>query len=129
MLWSKYYIPTLKEDPAEAEIISHKLLLRAGMIRKLTSGIYTYLPLGWKALQKISDIIRQEMNRFGAIEIRMPAVQPGDLWKESGRWEVYGRELLRFQDRHGRDYCLGPTHEEVITDLVRGEIKSTDNCP
>ena len=106
MLWSKYYIPTLKEEPAEAEIISHKLLLRAGMIRKLTSGIYTYLPLGWKALQKISDIIRQEMNRFGAIEIRMPAVQPGDLWKESGRWDVYGRELLRFQDRHGRDYCL-----------------------
>ena len=129
MLWSKYYIPTLKEDPAEAEIISHKLLLRAGMIRKLTSGIYTYLPLGWKALQKISDIIRQEMNRFGAIEIRMPAVQPGDLWKESGRWEVYGRELLRFQDRHGRDYCLGPTHEEVITDLVRGEIKSYRQLP
>ena len=129
MLWSKYYIPTLKEDPAEAEIISHKLLLRAGMIRKLTSGIYTYLPLGWKALQKISDIIRQEMNRFGAIEIRMPAVQPGDLWKESGRWDVYGRELLRFQDRHGRDYCLGPTHEEVITDLVRGEIKSYRQLP
>ena len=129
MLWSKYYIPTLKEDPAEAEIVSHKLLLRAGMIRKLTSGIYIYLPLGWKALQKISDIIRQEMNRFGAIEISMPAVQPGDLWRESGRWEVYGKELLRFQDRHGRDYCLGPTHEEVITDLVRGEIKSYRQLP
>jgi prolyl-tRNA synthetase len=129
MRWSRYYIPTLKEDPAEAEIISHKLLLRAGMIRKLTSGIYIYLPLGWKALQKISDIIRQEMNRFGAIEISMPAVQPGDLWKESGRWEVYGKELLRFKDRHGRDYCLGPTHEEVITDLVRGEIKSYRQLP
>ncbi|MFO7818133.1 MAG: proline--tRNA ligase [Desulfovibrionales bacterium] len=129
MFWSKNYIPTLKEDPAEAEIVSHKLLLRAGMIRKLTSGIYSYLPAGWRSLQKISRIVREEMDRFGAIEVRLPAVQPGDIWKESGRWEHYGNELLRFSDRHGRDYCLGPTHEEVITDLVRGEIRSYKQLP
>ncbi|MFP4168749.1 MAG: proline--tRNA ligase [Desulfonatronovibrionaceae bacterium] len=129
MYWTRNYIPTLKEVPAEAEIVSHKLLLRAGMIRKLTSGIYSYLPAGWRALQKINRIIREEMDRFGAVEIRLPAVQPGDVWKESGRWEHYGKELLRFQDRHGRDYCLGPTHEEVITDLVRGEIRSYKQLP
>ncbi len=129
MRWSRYFIPTLKEDPAEAEVISHKLLLRAGMIRKLTSGIYTYLPTGWKALQKISAIVRQEMNRFKGIEMLMPAVQPGDLWAESGRWEAYGKELLRFKDRHDRDYCIGPTHEEVITDLLRREIKSYRQLP
>jgi len=127
VFWSKNYIPTLKEDPAEAEVVSHKLLLRAGMIRKLTSGIYSYLPAGWRSLQKISRIVREEMDRFGAVEVRLPAVQPGDIWKESGRWEHYGNELLRFSDRHGRDYCLGPTHEEVITDLVRGEIRSYNN--
>ena len=129
MRWSRYFIPTLKEEPAEAEVISHKLLLRAGMIRKLTSGIYTYLPTGWKALQKISAIVRQEMNRFNGIELLMPAVQPGDLWMESQRWEAYGRELLRFKDRHERDYCIGPTHEEVITDLIRREIKSYRHLP
>ncbi len=129
MRWSRYFIPTLKEEPAEAEVISHKLLLRAGMIRKLTSGIYTYLPTGWKALQKISAIVRQEMNRFHGIELLMPAVQPGDLWMESNRWDAYGKELLRFKDRHGRDYCIGPTHEEVITDLIRREIKSYRNLP
>ncbi|WP_028574583.1 proline--tRNA ligase [Desulfonatronovibrio hydrogenovorans] len=129
MRWSRYFIPTLKEDPAEAEVISHKLLLRAGMIRKLTSGIYTYLPTGWKALQKISSIVRQEMNRFDGIEMIMPAVQPGDLWMESGRWEAYGKELLRFKDRHDRDYCIGPTHEEVITDLIRREVKSYRQLP
>ncbi|MFP4110746.1 MAG: proline--tRNA ligase [Desulfonatronovibrio sp.] len=129
MRWSRYFIPTLKEEPAEAEVISHKLLLRAGMIRKLTSGIYTYLPTGWKALQKISAIVRQEMNRFGGIELLMPAVQPGDLWMESKRWEAYGKELLRFRDRHDRDYCIGPTHEEVITDLVRREIRSYRHLP
>jgi prolyl-tRNA synthetase len=129
MRWSRYFIPTLKEEPAEAEVISHKLLLRAGMIRKLTSGIYTYLPTGWKALQKISAIVRQEMNRFNGIELLMPAVQPGDLWVESGRWDAYGKELLRFKDRHDRDYCIGPTHEEVITDLIRREIKSYRNLP
>jgi prolyl-tRNA synthetase len=129
MRWSRYFIPTLKEEPAEAEVISHKLLLRAGMIRKLTSGIYTYLPTGWKALQKISAIVRREMNRFHGIELLMPAVQPGDLWVESQRWEAYGRELLRFKDRHDRDYCIGPTHEEVITDLIRREIKSYRHLP
>lgn len=129
MYWSRNYIPTLKEDPAEAEVISHKLLLRAGMIRKLASGIYSYLPAGWRSLQKISRIVREEMDRFGAVEIRLPAVQPGDIWKESGRWEHYGKELLRFRDRHDRDYCMGPTHEEVITDLVRGEIRSYKQLP
>jgi prolyl-tRNA synthetase len=129
MRLSRYYVPTLKEDPAEAEVVSHKLLMRAGMIRKLTSGIYTYLPLGLRALNKVADILRQEMNRAGAVEILMPSVQPGDLWKETGRWEFYGKELLRFKDRHDRDYCLGPTHEEVVTDLVRGEIKSYKQLP
>jgi len=129
MRWSRYFIPTLKEEPAEAEVISHKLLLRAGMIRKLTSGIYTYLPTGWRALQKISAIVRRQMNRFHGIELLMPAVQPGDLWVESGRWEAYGSELLRFKDRHDRDYCIGPTHEEVITDLIRREIKSYRQLP
>lgn len=129
MRWSRYFIPTLKEEPAEAEVISHKLLLRAGMIRKLTSGIYTYLPTGWKALQKISAIVRQEMNRFNGIELLMPAVQPGDLWMESRRWDAYGKELLRFKDRHARDYCIGPTHEEVITDLIRREVRSYRHLP
>ncbi len=129
MRWSRYFLPTLKEEPAEAEIVSHKLLLRAGMIRKLTAGIYTYLPAGWRALQKISDIIRREMNRYYGIELLMPAVQPGDLWKETGRWEAYGKELLRFKDRHERDYCIGPTHEEVITDLVRREVSSYRQLP
>ncbi len=129
MRLSRYYIPTLKEDPAEAEVISHKLLMRAGMIRKLTSGIYAYLPLGHKAVNKVAAILREEMNRAGAIEIFMPSVQPGDLWKETGRWDFYGKELLRFKDRHGRDYCLGPTHEEIITDLVRGEVRSYKQLP
>ncbi|HDQ39414.1 MAG TPA: proline--tRNA ligase [Desulfonatronum sp.] len=129
MRWSNYYLPTLKEDPAEAEVISHRLLMRAGMIRKLTAGVYTYLPQGLRCLDKIARIVREEMNRAGALEVFMPTVQPADLWKESGRWDVYGKELLRFQDRHGRGCCLGPTHEEVITDLVRGEIKSYRQLP
>ncbi len=129
MRWSQYYLPTLKEHPAEAEVVSHRLLMRAGMIRKLTSGIYTYLPLGLRCLDKVARIVREEMNRAGALEVFMPMVQPADLWKESGRWVVYGKELLRFQDRHGRDYCLGPTHEEVITDLIRGEIRSYRQLP
>jgi prolyl-tRNA synthetase len=129
MRYSKYFIPTYKETPAEAEVISHKLMLRAGMIRKLTSGIYTYLPAGLKALKKVENIIREEMNRSGAIELLMPAVQPGELWQESGRWEAYGRELLRFKDRHNHDACLGPTHEEVITDLMRREIQSYRQMP
>jgi len=122
-------MPTHKEVPSEAEIISHQLMLRAGLIRKLTSGIYTYLPAGLRAIKKVENIIREEMNRSGAIEILMPAVQPAELWQESGRWDYYGRELLRFKDRHHRDACLGPTHEEVITDLVRKEVHSYRQMP
>ncbi|MCR5813989.1 MAG: proline--tRNA ligase [Desulfovibrio sp.] len=129
MRFSSLYIPTLKESPAEAEVISHKLLLRAGMIRKLTSGLYTYLPLGLRVLKKISAIVREEMDRAGFQEVLLPMVQPADLWRETGRWEHYGKELLRFKDRNERDYCLGPTHEEVMTDLVRGEIKSYRQLP
>ena len=129
MRFSKYFIPTYKEVPADAEVVSHQLMLRAGMIRKLTSGIYSYLPAGLKAIRKVENIIREEMNRAGAIEILMPAVQPAELWQESGRWEYYGRELLRFKDRHNRDACLGPTHEEVITDLVRKEVHSYRQMP
>ena len=129
MRLSSFYAPTLKEAPAEAEVVSHRLLLRAGMVRKLTSGIYIFLPLGLRALNKVAQIVREEMNKAGAQEIFMPAVQPGDLWKETGRWDMYGKELLRFSDRHGRDYCLGPTHEEVVTDLVRGEVRSYRQLP
>ena len=129
MRYSKYFAPTHKEIPAEAEIISHQLMLRAGLIRRLTSGIYNYLPIGLKVLRKVENIIREEMDRSGAIEILMPSVQPAELWQESGRWDFYGRELLRFKDRHDRDSCLGPTHEEVITDLVRKEIQSYKQMP
>jgi prolyl-tRNA synthetase len=129
MRWSNFYIPTLKEAPADAEVVSHKLLIRAGMIRKLTSGIYIYLPLGLRSIEKAASIVRQEMNSAGAQELLMPMVQPADLWQESGRWDFYGKELLRISDRHGRDYCLGPTHEEVITDLVRGEVRSYRQLP
>ncbi len=129
MRYSNYFIPTLKEIPSEAEIISHQLMLRAGMIRKLSSGIYTYLPVGLKALKKVENIIREEMDKSGAIEIMMPAVQPAELWQESGRWDLYGHELLRFKDRHAHDACLGPTHEEVITDLARREIHSYKQMP
>lgn len=129
MRFSASYIPTLKEDPAEADVISHKLLMRAGMVRKLASGLYTYLPLGVKLLDKIASIVRKEMNAAGFQELLLPMVQPADLWKESGRWDHYGKELLRFRDRNGRDYCLGPTHEEVITDLVRNEVHSYRQLP
>lgn len=129
MRYSNYFAPTYKEVPAEAEIISHQLMLRAGLIRRLTSGIYNYLPIGLKVMRKVENIIREEMDRSGAIEILMPSVQPAELWQESGRWDFYGRELLRFKDRHDRDGCLGPTHEEVITDLVRKEIQSYKQMP
>ena len=129
MRYSNYFIPTHKEAPSDAEVISHQLMLRAGMIRKLTSGIYTYLPAALRSIKKVETIIREEMNRAGAIEILMPAVQPAELWQESGRWEHYGRELLRFKDRHDREVCFGPTHEEVITDLVRKEIHSYKQMP
>ena len=129
MRYSRFFLPTLKEVPAEAEIASHKFMLRAGMIRKLASGLYTYLPFGLRAIRKVEEIVRQEMNRAGGIELLMPMVQPAELWKESGRWDKYGKELLRFKDRHGRDFCLGPTHEEVITDLIRKHVRSYRDLP
>jgi prolyl-tRNA synthetase len=129
MRLSKAYIPTLKEAPADAEIVSHKLLIRAGFVRRLTSGVYVYLPLAWRSLNKIANIIREEMDRAGAQELHMPMVQPAELWRESGRWDLYGKELLRFKDRHDRDCCVGPTHEEVITDLIRGEVRSYRQLP
>ncbi len=129
MRFRSCYIPTLKESPADAEVISHKLLVRAGMVRKLTSGIYTYLPTALRSLKKIEAVIRRELGAIGFEEVLLPAVQPGDLWKESGRWEHYGKELLRFKDRNDRDYCLGPTHEEVITDVIRGEVRSYRQLP
>ncbi|OGP91222.1 MAG: proline--tRNA ligase [Deltaproteobacteria bacterium RBG_16_47_11] len=129
MRYSKYLLPTLKEIPSEAEVPSHQLMLRAGMIRKLASGIYSYLPYGLRSIQKLESIIREEMNRAGAIEVLLPFVQPAELWQESKRWEEYGKELARLKDRHLRDYCLGPTHEEVITDMARREIRSYRQMP
>ena len=129
MRYSQYFIPTVKETPSDAEVISHQLMLRAGMIRKLAAGIYNYLPLGLRSIRKVENIVREEMNRAGAIEILMPTVQPAELWQESGRWEQYGKELLRFKDRKDAEFCLGPTHEEVVTDLVRREVKSYRQLP
>ena len=126
---SKYLLATIKESPADAEVISHQLMIRAGMIRKLASGLYTWLPLGLRALRKVEHIVREEMNRAGAQEVLMPAIQPAELWQESGRWEQYGPELLRLHDRHNREFCFGPTHEEVITDLLRREIRSYKQLP
>ncbi|WP_372972685.1 proline--tRNA ligase [Marinobacter sp.] len=126
---SRYLIATLKENPSDAEIISHQLMLRAGMIRKLAAGLYTWLPLGLRVLRKVERIVREEMDRNGAQEVLMPAVQPAELWQESGRWQQYGGELLRLKDRHDRDFCFGPTHEEVITDLIRNELKSYKELP
>ena len=129
MRTSQYIIATLKETPSDAEVISHQLMLRAGMIRKLASGLYTWLPTGLKVVRKIEQIVREEMNKAGAIEMLMPVVQPADLWEESGRWQEYGPELLRIKDRHARDFALGPTHEEVITEFVRKEINSYKQLP
>ena len=129
MRTSRFFISTLKEAPADAEIISHKLMLRAGLVKRLAGGIYTIMPTGLRVLRKVEAIIREEMNRAGAIEVLMPAVQPGELWQESGRWEKYGPELLRLKDRHQRDFVIGPTHEEVITDTVRKEVKSYRQLP
>ena len=126
---SNLFAPTLKENPAEAEVISHNLMLRAGMIRQLSSGIYNILPLGLRSLEKIMNIVRRELNREDGQELLLPALQPGELWKETGRWEIYGPELIRFQDRRERDFCLGPTHEEVITDIARKEIRSYRQLP
>ena len=129
MLFSKLLLPTLKDAPKEAEVISHKLMLRAGMVRKVASGIYTWLPLGLKVLRKIENIVREEMDASGAQEVLMPMVQPKELWNETNRWEKMGTELLRIKDRHERDFCLGPTHEEVITDLIRNNVKSYKELP
>ncbi len=129
MRTSRFLISTLKETPADAEVISHQLMLRAGMIRKVAAGIYNWLPMGLRVMRKVENIVRQEMDKSGAQEMLMPAVQPAELWQESGRWEMYGGELLRMQDRHQRDFCFGPTHEEVITSLIRNEIKSYKQLP
>ncbi|GLR26096.1 proline--tRNA ligase [Limnobacter litoralis] len=126
---SQFFLNTLKEAPADAEIVSHQLMMRAGMIKKLAGGIYTYMPMGLRSIRKVEQIVREEMNRAGAIELLMPAVQPAELWQESGRWEKYGPELLRLKDRHQRDFVIGPTHEEVITDVVRKEVKSYRQLP
>ncbi len=129
MRTSQLFIPTLRQTPGEAEVVSHRLMLRAGMIRKVAAGIYTYLPLGLRVLKKIECIVRQEMNRAGAQELLMPILSPAELWRETGRWDFYGKELLRCRDRHDRDFCFGPTHEEVITDLFRREIRSYRQLP
>ena len=126
---SNLYAPTLRNTPAEAEIVSHQLMYRAGMIRKVAGGMYTFLPLGWRVIRKIEQIIREEMDAAGGQEVMMPILQPGELWQESGRWAAYGAEMMRIKDRHGRDFCLGPTHEEMITDLVRDELHSYKQLP
>jgi len=129
MRYSNYFIPTLKDDPSDAEVVSHKLMVRGGMIRKLAAGIYNYLPLGLRSIGKVEQIVREEMNRAGAVELLMPAVLPSELWEESGRWDYYGKELLRFKDRADREFCIGPTHEEIITDIVRRDISSYKQLP
>jgi prolyl-tRNA synthetase len=129
MRYSEMHLPTGREVPSDAEVISHQLMIRAGMIRKLTSGIYSYLPLGYRVIRKVEQIVREEMNKAGAQEVHLPMVQPAELWQESGRWVHYGKELLRFRDRHERECCLGPTHEEVITDLVRNDVKTYRQLP
>ena len=129
MRYSEMFLPTGREVPSDAELISHQLMIRAGLMRKLTSGIYSYLPLGYRVIRKFEQIVREEMNRAGGQEVFLPMVQPAELWQESGRWVHYGKELLRFRDRHDHEYCLGPTHEEVITDLVRNEIKTYRQLP
>ena len=129
MRTSQFLISTVKETPSDAEVISHQLMLRAGLIRKVASGLYNWLPLGLRTLRKVERIVREEMDNSGAMEVLMPAIQPAELWQESGRWELYGPELLRVNDRHNREFCVGPTHEEVITDLIRREIKSYKQLP
>src|SRR5712671_7072502 len=126
---SRFYLVTLKEAPQEAELVSHKLMLRAGLIRKLGSGLYTWMPLGLRVLRRVEQVVREEMNRAGAVELLMPAVQPAELWQETGRWEMFGPQMLKIKDRHERDFCFGPTHEEVITDIARKEIRSYRQLP
>jgi len=129
MLYSNLGLSTIKENPSDAEIVSHQLMLRAGLIRKLSSGLFTWMPIGLRVLRKIEAIVREEMNQAGAQEILMPAIQPSELWQESGRWNEYGSLLLRIKDRHEREYCFGPTHEEVVTDIARRELKSHKQLP
>lgn len=126
---SQFFISTTKEAPSEAELVSHKLMLRAGLIKRLGSGLYTWMPLGLRVLRRVEAVVREEMNRAGAIELLMPAVQPAELWEETGRWAVFGPQMLKIKDRHQRDFCFGPTHEEVITDVARREIKSYRQLP
>ena len=129
MRYSQAFIPTLKEVPSDAQVVSHVFMVRGGFIRRLAAGIYNFLPLGWRVLHRIESIVRDELARAGAQEVLMPAAIPAELWQESGRWKKYGPELLRFKDRKGADFCFGPTHEEVITDMVRREIKSYRQLP
>jgi len=129
MRWTRYFLNTVRETPADAEAVSHRLMMRAGMIQKVAAGVYTYLPLGLRAIQKLEAIVREEMNREGAIELLMPTIAPAELWQESGRWQRYGKELLRLKDRHDRDFCYGPTHEEVVTDAVRKAVVSYRQLP
>ena len=129
MRWSGYYLHTTREVPKDAEVVSHRLMIRAGMIRRAAAGIYSYLPLGWRSLAKLMAIVRRELAVAGSVELTMPAIQPAELWRESNRWARYGKELLRMNDRHGRDFCFGPTHEEVITDIVRNDVKSYRQLP
>ena len=126
---SQFFISTLKEAPSEAELVSHRLMLRAGFIKKLASGLYTWMPLGLRVLRKVEAVVRQEMNKRGGIELLMPAVQPAELWRETGRWQVFGPQMLKIKDRHDNEFCFGPTHEEVITDIARREIKSYRQLP
>jgi len=129
MRYTRAFIPTLKEDPADAELVSHKLMVRGGMLRKLAAGIYTILPLGWRTTSKVAQIVREEMNRAGCQELLLPILMPAELWMESGRWGKYGPELFRQRDRHQRDFALGPTHEEAVTDLVRNHVRSYRDLP
>ncbi len=129
MRWSRYYLFTAREAPSDAEVVSHQLMVRSGMIRKLAAGIYSYLPLGWRSVRKMIEIVRRELDAAGAVELAMPAVQPAELWRETGRWDVYGDLLLRIEDRGGREFCFGPTHEEVVTDIVRRDVRSYRQLP
>ncbi|MDP6484988.1 MAG: proline--tRNA ligase, partial [Nitrospinota bacterium] len=124
MRYSRLFLPTLKEDPAEAEVVSHTLMVRAGLIRRVAAGVYNLLPLGLRVQQKVERIVREEMNRAGAQEVLLPVLLPAELWRETSRWEAYGKELMRVKDRHDREFCLGPTHEEIITDMVRRDVRS-----
>ncbi|MCD6442646.1 MAG: proline--tRNA ligase, partial [Thermotogae bacterium] len=129
MRFSNLYAPTLKEKPSSAELISQELLMRAGMVRRIVAGVYTFLPLGWKVVMKVSQIVREEMNAIGAQEFMMPIIQPSEVWKKSGRWEDYGPEMMKLKDRHGREFALGPTHEEMITTIVKNELRSYKQLP